>query len=83
MHKLLVLLELLGKLGALEAIRERLPFRYRSNNASQPEHILLAFWLAVAAGVCDAGGVRVALAVALCDGATKDADRVYAPTAAL
>lgn len=47
---LVVLLELLRKLGTLEAIRERLPFQYRSNNASQPEHILLAFWLAVAAG---------------------------------
>ncbi len=47
---LAVLLELLRKLGALEAIRTRLPFQYRSNNASPPEHILLAFWLAVAAG---------------------------------
>lgn len=47
---LAVLLELLQRLGAVEAIRERLPFRYRSNNASRPEHILLAFILAVAAG---------------------------------
>lgn len=47
---LVVLLELLQRLGALEAIRERLPFQYRSNNASRPEQILLAFWLAVAAG---------------------------------
>lgn len=47
---LVLLVELLRKLGAVEAIRERLPFQYRSNNSSQPEHILLAFWLAVAAG---------------------------------
>lgn len=47
---LAVLLELLRKLGAVEAIRERLPFQCRSHNASRPEHILLAFWLAVAAG---------------------------------
>jgi hypothetical protein len=47
---LAVLLELLRKMGAVTAIRERLPFQYRSNNASKPEHILLAFWLAVAAG---------------------------------
>jgi hypothetical protein len=47
---LAVLLELLRKLGIVEAVRERLPFQYRSNNASRPEHILLAFWLAVAAG---------------------------------
>jgi hypothetical protein len=47
---LAVLLELLRKMGAVTAIRERLPFQYRSNNASEPEHILLAFWLGVAAG---------------------------------
>lgn len=47
---LAVLLELMRKMDVLEAVRQRLPFQYRSNNASQPEHILLAFWLAVAAG---------------------------------
>lgn len=47
---LVVLVELLRKLGVIEAVRERLPFQYRSNNASAPEHILLAFWLGVAAG---------------------------------
>lgn len=47
---LAVFLELLRKMDVLEAVRQRLPFQYRSNNASQPEHILLAFWLAVAAG---------------------------------
>ena len=47
---LAVLVELLGRLGVLEAVRERLPFTYRSNNASAPEHILLAFWLGVVVG---------------------------------
>lgn len=47
---LTVLVELVRKLGVLEAVRDRLPFAYRSNNASRPEHILLAFWLGVAAG---------------------------------
>jgi hypothetical protein len=47
---LAVLLELARKLGLMEAVSERLPFQYRSNNASRPEHILLAFMLAVAAG---------------------------------
>lgn len=47
---LVVLLELLRKMGAVEAVRERLPFRYRSNHGSRPEHILLAFWLGVVAG---------------------------------
>lgn len=47
---LAVLLELLRKMDVLEAVRQRLPFQYRSNNASRPEQILLAFWLAVAAG---------------------------------
>ena len=45
-----VLLELVRKMGLVEAVRERLPFQYRSNNASRPEHVLLSFWLAVAAG---------------------------------
>ncbi len=47
---LAVLVELLRKMEVIEAVRQRLPFEYRSNNASQPEHILLAFWLAVVAG---------------------------------
>lgn len=47
---LAVLVELLGRLDVLRAVRERLPFTYRSNNASAPEHILLAFWLGVVAG---------------------------------
>lgn len=47
---LVVLVELLRKLDVLAAVREYLPFRYRSNNASRPEHILLSFWLGVAAG---------------------------------
>jgi hypothetical protein len=47
---LAVFLELLRKMDVLAAVRQRLPFQYRSNNALPPEHILLAFWLAVAAG---------------------------------
>src|SRR5688572_1498895 len=45
-----VLIELCRGMGLLEAVAERLPFTYRSNNASQPEYILLAFWLGVVAG---------------------------------
>ena len=47
---LVVLLELMRRHGLLEQVRELLPFRYTSNNAIAPEHTLLAFWLAVAAG---------------------------------
>lgn len=47
---LIVLVELLRKMGVMEAVRERLPFQYRSNNAFPPEHLLLAFWLGVVAG---------------------------------
>lgn len=47
---LVVLIELLQRMGVMAAVREKLPFTYRSNNASEPEHILLAFWLAVVAG---------------------------------
>lgn len=47
---LAVLIELLGRMDVLGAVRERLPFRYLSHNASRPEEILLAFWLAVASG---------------------------------
>lgn len=47
---LVVLVELLRKMKVVEAVQSRLPFRYESNNAIAPEHTLLAFWLAVAAG---------------------------------
>jgi hypothetical protein len=47
---LVVMIELFRKLGLLEAVRERLPFEYRSNNTIPPEHTLLAFWLGVFAG---------------------------------
>jgi hypothetical protein len=47
---LVVMIELFRKLGLLEAVRERLPFQYCSNNAIPPEHTLLAFWLGVFAG---------------------------------
>lgn len=47
---IVVLVELLQKLKVVEAVRERLPFRYRSNNQLAPEHTLLAFWLGVAVG---------------------------------
>ena len=39
---LVVLIELARKLELVGFVREHLPFRYRSNHASQPEHILLA-----------------------------------------
>ncbi len=47
---LVVMVELLRKLRVVEAVRERLPFHYRSNNAIDPAHTLLAFWLGVMAG---------------------------------
>lgn len=47
---LVVMVELLRKLGAVEAVRARLPFRYESNNAIDPAHTLLAFWLGVMVG---------------------------------
>lgn len=47
---LVVMIELFRKLRLLEAVRERLPFQYRSNNTIPPEHTLLAFWLGVFAG---------------------------------
>jgi hypothetical protein len=47
---LVVMIELLRKMRLLEAVRERLPFQYLSNNAIPPEHTLLAFWLGVFAG---------------------------------
>jgi Transposase DDE domain group 1 len=47
---LVVMVELLRKLRVVEAVRERLPFQYHSNNAIDPAHTLLAFWLGVMAG---------------------------------
>lgn len=47
---LVTLVELLRKMEVLVAVRERLPFAYRSNHASKPEHVLLAFWLGVVGG---------------------------------
>lgn len=47
---LVVMVELLRKLQAVEAVRARLPFRYESNNSIDPAHTLLAFWLGVMAG---------------------------------
>lgn len=47
---LVVMVEMLRQLGAVEAVRSRLPFRYESNNAIDPAHTLLAFWLGVMAG---------------------------------
>lgn len=47
---LAVMVEWLRKLGVVEAVRARLPFRYRSNHQIAPEHTLLAFWLGVMAG---------------------------------
>jgi len=65
---MVVLIELIGRMGLLEAVRERLPFRYRSNHASRPEQILLAFWLGVVAGAR-----RFAhLQMLRCDGALQE-----------
>ena len=47
---LVVFVELLRRMKVLEAVRERLPFCYRSNHALAPEHTLLAFWLGVVVG---------------------------------
>ena len=47
---LVVLVEWIERQEILAAVRARLPFKYRSNNSSKPEHILLAFWLSVVAG---------------------------------
>lgn len=47
---LVVMVELLRKLQAVETVRSLLPFRYQSNNAIDPAHTLLAFWLGVMAG---------------------------------
>ena len=47
---LVVLLELMRRHDLLGQVRAALPFAYTSNRAIAPEHTLLAFWLAVAAG---------------------------------
>lgn len=47
---LVVLLELMRRHDLLGQVRASLPFAYTSNRAIAPEHTLLAFWLAVAAG---------------------------------
>lgn len=47
---LVVMIEFIRKMRLLEAVRERLPFQYHSNNTIPPEHTLLAFWLGVFAG---------------------------------
>lgn len=47
---LVVMVEWLRRLGAVAAVRERLPFRYRSNHQIAPEHTLLGFWLGVMVG---------------------------------
>jgi hypothetical protein len=47
---LVVFVELLRKMKVVEAVEARLPFRYHSNNQSEPKHILLAFWLGVVCG---------------------------------
>ena len=47
---LAVLVEFWRELGVLEAVRQRLPFSYRSPNAIGAAEILLSFWLSVCAG---------------------------------
>jgi len=47
---LVVLLQLVQRLGVMDWVREHLPFRYVSRNQIPPEVTLLSFWLAVAAG---------------------------------
>lgn len=47
---LVTFIEYLRASGMVEAIREHLPFRYRSNNALPPEYTLVAFWLGVLGG---------------------------------
>jgi len=47
---LVTMIELLRQAKVLEAVRERLPFRYKSPNAIAPEQTLLAFWLGVLVG---------------------------------
>jgi hypothetical protein len=47
---LVVLVQLIQRLGVMGWVREHLPFVYRSPNQIEPEVTLLAFWLAVCAG---------------------------------
>jgi hypothetical protein len=47
---LVILVQLIQRLGVMGWVREHLPFVYRSRNQIAPEVTLLAFWLAVAAG---------------------------------
>ena len=47
---LAVRVEFWRELGVLEAVRERLPFSYRSPNAIGAAEILVSFWLSVSAG---------------------------------
>jgi hypothetical protein len=47
---LVVLVQLMKRLGVMGWVREHLPFTYRSPNSIDPAETLLAFWLAVSAG---------------------------------
>jgi hypothetical protein len=47
---LVVLTQLINRLGVMTWVREHLPFQYRSRNQIAPDITLLSFWLAVAAG---------------------------------
>lgn len=47
---LAVMVEFWRELGLFEAVRERLPFAYRSPNAIGAAEILVSFWLSVCAG---------------------------------
>ncbi len=47
---LVVLMQLMKRLGVMDWVRQHMPFVYRSHNRIDPAETLLAFWLAVAAG---------------------------------
>lgn len=47
---LVVLVQLMQRLGLMAWLREHMPFEYRSPNRIEPAETLVAFWLAVAAG---------------------------------
>lgn len=47
---LVVLVQLMKRLGVMGWVRQHMPFEYRSHNRIDPAETLLAFWLAVAAG---------------------------------
>jgi hypothetical protein len=47
---LVVLVQLMKRLGVMGWVREHMPFTYRSPNSIDPAETLLAFWLAVSAG---------------------------------